>query len=381
VKWRHRAFWAVLRPLVAAFCWIRFGYTCQKPKNLPQNYIVLANHTTDFDPLFVGAAFPRQMYFVASEHISRWPVAFRLLDFVFAPILRYKGTVALTTAVEVLKKTRAGGNVAIFAEGMRTWDGVTGPILPSTAKLVKSAGCGLVTYKLTGGYFISPNWSEKSLRRGPVRGEPVRVYTPEEIAAMSAQELDAVICRDLYEDACQRQKTLRGRYTGKRLAEKLENLLYICPACGARDTLTSLERTVTCAACGGTLTVDEYGDVHGAESTTLHDLSQAQTMRAEQDAAEGTAYTAPHGTLHAISKRQETFVAEGPVSLDGEALKCGDFSVPTAAISDLAIHGRHELVFSVGRDYYELRPDRPVCAYKFFLYFRILKNKPRTGKQ
>ncbi len=380
MKKRHKLFWTILRPLVAAFCWIRFGYTYEKPKNLPKNYIVLANHATDFDPLFVGAAFSKQMYFVASEHISRWPVAFRLLDFVFAPILRYKGTVALTTAVEVLKKTRAGANVALFAEGMRTWDGVTGPILPSTAKLVKSAGCGLVTYKLTGGYFISPNWSEKSLRRGPVRGEPVGVYSPEEVAAMTAEELDRLICRDLYEDACARQKTLRGRYRGKRLAEKLENLLYICPNCGAYDCLSSLGRTVTCGSCGNVLTVDEYGDVHGAEETSLFALSRNQTAQAERDVAENRAYTAPHGTLHAINKRQEALVTQGPVSLSAEKLCCGEFVVETAKISDLAIHGRHELVFSVGREYYELRPDRPICAYKFFLYFQIYKQLHRAGK-
>lgn len=381
MKTRHQIFWWILRPLVAAFCWIRFGYTCRKPKNLPKNYIVLANHATDFDPLFVGVAFPRQMYFVASKHISRWKVAWFFLRYVFDPILRYKGTVALTTAVEVLKKTRKGGNIAIFAEGMRTWDGVTGPILPSTAKLVKSAGCGLVTYKLVGGYFISPNWSEKSLRRGPVRGEPVGVYTAEEIAAMSAEELDALICRDLYEDACARQETLRGRYRGKRLAEKLENLLYICPNCGAYDSLTSRGCTASCSACGKTLTVDEYGFVHGAGEKTLLALSRNQTAQAERDAARGMAYTAPHGSLYAIGKRQETFVTEGPVSLSAEELRCGDFTAATEQISDLAIHGRHELVFSIGREYYELRPDRPVCAYKFFLYFRILKNKPRTGKQ
>lgn len=378
MKRRHRVFWTILRPLVAVFCRIRFGYTFQKPKNLPKNYIVLSNHTTDYDPLFVGSAFRRQMYFVASEHISRWGFVSKLLDFVFDPILRYKGTVALTTAVDVLKRTRQGANVAIFAEGMRSWDGVTGPILPSTAKLVKSANCGLVTFKLTGGYFISPNWSEKSLRRGPVHGQAVGVYSAEEIAAMTPQELEELIARDLYEDAYARQESLQGRYKGKRLAEKLENVLFLCPHCGAFDTLRSQGDTVTCAACQNTLRYDEFGAVHGTEKNTVLALSRKQTSLAEKHVAENTPYTAPHGTLHAISKRQETFVAEGPVSLSATQLRCGDFTVETEKISDLAIHGRHELVFSVGRDYYELRPQRPVSAYKFFLYFRIYKNTLRN---
>jgi DNA-directed RNA polymerase specialized sigma subunit len=77
----------------------------------------------------------------------------------------------------------------MFAEGTRTWDGVTCPILPSTAKMVKSAGCGLVTYKLIGGYFTSPRWGGASIRRGMLHGAPVKVYTPETLQTMSNEEL------------------------------------------------------------------------------------------------------------------------------------------------------------------------------------------------
>ena len=94
---RHIVFWTLLRPLVAVFLWIKFGYTFKRAKNLPENYIVLSNHVTDFDPLFVGVSFRRQMYLVASEHISRWRVAYPLLKFAFAPIIRHKGAIAAST--------------------------------------------------------------------------------------------------------------------------------------------------------------------------------------------------------------------------------------------------------------------------------------------
>ena len=60
---RHRVVWTLLCPLVAVFLFLKFGYRYKKAKNLPDHYMVLANHNTDFDPLFVAVSFHRQMYF------------------------------------------------------------------------------------------------------------------------------------------------------------------------------------------------------------------------------------------------------------------------------------------------------------------------------
>ncbi|MBQ2976959.1 MAG: 1-acyl-sn-glycerol-3-phosphate acyltransferase [Clostridia bacterium] len=246
---RHVWIYHVLTPLVIAFLFIRFGYRFKKARNLPDKYIVLANHTTDFDPLFVAASFPRQMYFVASEHIARWKNAYKFIRYALAPILRYKGSVAVSTVREVLQRLRDGANICIFAEGARTWDGVTAPFLPSTGKLIKAAGCGLVTYKITGGYFVSPNWSEKSLRRGPISGAPVRVYSPEEIEKMTVDEINRAIAADLHEDAYARQMANPQPYKGKKLAHRMENLLFICPQCGEMDTIRSTGNHMECMKC------------------------------------------------------------------------------------------------------------------------------------
>lgn len=369
---KHTVFWVLLRPLVIAFLWLRFGYHYKTPKNLPENYIVLCNHATDYDPVFVGASFPRQMYFVASEHLSRWKF-FWLLDFVFAPILRYKGTVASSTVMQTLKRVKAGANVCIFAEGARCWDGITGPILPSTGKLVKSAKCGLVTYKLVGGYFVSPNWSHSNTRRGPIHGEPVGVYTKEQLAEMSVDEINAIINRDLYEDAYERQLKSPKRYKGKNLAGRLENFLYLCPECGKIDTLRSHDDTVSCTNCGLSFKIDEYGMLENAPYKTVRDFGAWQKKVAQQDAAEGKSYTAETGVLKSIAKQTETIVDEGMIVLSGESLTCGGTEIPLSDISDMAIHGKDALVFAVGRTYYELIPGTGYNALKFMVLFQSYK--------
>lgn len=373
---RHQIYWKILRRLVVAFLKIWFGYKYEKAKDLPDNYIVLSNHVTDFDPLFVGASFEKQMYFVASEHITRWGLASKLIKHFFAPIIRNKGTTAASTVMEMLKKVRDGQNVCMFAEGARSWDGVTAPIQPATAKVIKSAKCALVTYRIEGGYFVSPNWAEGGIRRGRVYGAPVNVYTKEQIAAMSTQEINDIIVRDLYEDAYERQKMAPAKYKGRQPAVRMENLLFICPKCKEVDTMHSEADKVHCEKCGFTFRYNEYGMLEDAPFETIRELALWQKKEVLKAAEEHVVYTAPTGTLSTISKGEETPVAAGPISLSEETLTCGDKAIPIKDILDLAMHGRHAVVFSTPEGYYELLPDRESNTLKFHWLFEAYK----TGK-
>ena len=374
---KHKFFYRLLIPPVSLFCKLKFGYKYEIAKNLPESYIVLSNHVTDFDMLFVGSSFRRQMYFVGSEHISRWKV-FPLLKFAFAPIIRRKGTVAASTVTEILRKTRKGENVCLFAEGIRSWSGETSPILPSTGKMVKSAGCGLVTYKITGGYFVSPIWSEGSgTRRGYIHGAPVSVYTKEQLAEMTVEQVNEVINRDLYENAYERQLAAPKKYKGKNLAERLENLLFICPQCGGYDCFTSKKDKATCTACGLTISYDRYGMLHGIDQQTVYDLYHWQKARVAEDAAAGRKYTSPHVVLSVVEKESESFVDEGELSMDGITLRCGSTEFAMDDIGNLDIHGKHSIVFAVGKSYYEINIDKGSNAYRYFLLFGEYKAASR----
>ena len=114
-------FTALLRPAGYSVAKLKFGYKYKKATDLPENYIVLSNHVTDYDPILVGLSFQRQMYYVASEHITRWGWLYKVLNFVFEPIIRYKATVAASTVMDILRKVRKGNNVCIFAEGVTRW--------------------------------------------------------------------------------------------------------------------------------------------------------------------------------------------------------------------------------------------------------------------
>ena len=369
---KHIYFYTFFRPLIILFLKIRFDFHYKKAENLPENYIVLSNHVTDYDMLFTVASFPRQMYFVASEHIARWKTLYKFLKYAAEPIMRYKGTVAGSTVMEALKKIKNGANVCIFAEGIRTWDGVTCPILPSTGKMVKSARCGLVTYKITGGYFSSPGWSDSGIRRGPITGAPVNIYTKEQIASMSVAEINEAINRDLYEDAYERQMANPQKYTGKDLANGLTNLFYICPECHQIDTLSTEGNVLKCDSCGASFTYNEYGLFENAPFKTVREYAVWQNNQTAQLLTENKEFKATTAVLKKIVKHEETVIAEGQVTMTPESLTCADKEFSTASIGDMDITGRHGLVFSIGKEYYELKiPDN---AVKFLHYYRAYKS-------
>ena len=68
-------------------------------------------------------------------------------------------------------------------------------------------------------------------------------------------------------------------------------------------------------------------------------------------------------------------MTQGPVSLSREEFRCGDFTLPAADISDLAMHGQKVVVFSANNDYYELVIDKASNALKFFLYYIACKEE------
>ena len=76
----------------------------------------------------------------------------------------------------------------------------------NTGKLVRNSGATLVTYRLEGNYLSAPRWG-KGTRRGKINARLVGVYPPEELKKMKPDEITALINKDIFEDAWERQKT------------------------------------------------------------------------------------------------------------------------------------------------------------------------------
>ncbi len=369
-KRRHERTYAFLRftlrrPL-AAF----FRCDIEQAPEVEGSYLVLSNHNTDYDFLFAGASFKRHMYYVISEHTMQHGFASRLLRYFISPISRLKGTTASSTAMNIIRTLRSGSNVCLFAEGNRSFNGETCPILPSTGKLARASGASLVTYRIDGGYMVTPRWSH-SMRRGKMHAHIIGVYSPEQLRAMTDDEVNALICRDLYENAYTRQEEWRAVYKGKRLAEGLEHILFICPECGRISSMRSEGNGFSCE-CGLHGTYDEYGYLNGVPYRTVLDWDRWQQERLPQiiDAAESedeVLFSDEAISLITVDEQHNphTLVA-GRLSMTKRAITLGDYCFPLVEIEGSpAIYSHASTVFFHGGVHYELKSERYFCAVKY----------------
>lgn len=366
---RHQTVWKLLQALLRGSLLRRFALESE-PCETEGPCIVISNHVTNWDPFLVAMSFRRkQLYYVASEHIFRLPVVSRIICWLLAPIARKKGYSGVETVREILKHTRAGHSVCLFAEGDCSWDGVSGHVPPATGKLVRTSGATLVTYRLEGGYLTAPRWG-KGIRRGRMRGHAVGVYGPEELKSMRGEQITALIERDIYEDAYARQAQEPVMYRSAKAAERLESALFLCPSCRRVGTLRSRGEALRCESCGARWSFRPDGRFEPEEpfaTVRQWDLWQHEEL-AEGRFEHGQAlFSDPvksfrrvltgHRTEHLSAKR---------LVLEPDCLSCGQMRFPLSEIGDMAMVKRSILLFAFGKDYYELRV-RDGCNLRKYL--------------
>lgn len=243
----QRGVYAFCRAFVGPFVNIIFHIRYKPCKIRSKTFLALGNHTQNLDPAFLVIGTRKHMRFVANAILTHGVVGF-FMNPLFGIIPREKGAKGDAAFALIEENLQAGISVGMFPEGNRSWDGETEFISPRTAQLLKDTGVALVTYRITGGYLLRPRWADHK-RRGPMRGELVHEYTPEELAGMTVDEIYAVICRDLYVNAYEEQATHGFRYRGKALAEGMQYTAYLCPHCLRFGTIKTSGDDISCS-CG-----------------------------------------------------------------------------------------------------------------------------------
>ena len=383
---RHRAVYRFCMVMLGGIIQNIYGFHPEKAKLGKGPFLITANHNGDLDPALVAMSFPEHMYFVASEHVFRKGFLSWLLTYLFAPIARVKGMTDATAALSIIRAIKKNANVCLFAEGNRSYNGVTGPIFPATGKLAKATGASLVTYRLEGGYLTSPRWCH-GIRKGHMRGYVVNVYSPEQLKQMTPEEVNNHIREDIMEDAFDLQRTMPYRYKGKDLAKGLENALYFCPKCGKTGTLKS-EKDIFSCTCGLRVRYTETGFFEKVEASdpelafeTVRDWDFWQDKRIVEYAAslgeDEIAYSDVDVKLIGVGKRHKDSVLEiGSLSITKNALSVGEHRFPLASISSMGLVGTYKMMFSVDGKSYELRAAKiPYCGRKYFTFYELLKQQ------
>lgn len=143
--------YTILRAATIVVLKILFKFKVEGIENLPQktNFIVVANHSSFLDPVLIGAAIPRKIYWIA------------LRDFYSSFWLRWimDMTETLPTggaSEKVVYSLMKNKNVGLFPEGTRNFDGKLKEFRRGAALLALKSGRPIVPCAILGAYEAFP---------------------------------------------------------------------------------------------------------------------------------------------------------------------------------------------------------------------------------
>lgn len=260
VKW----IWKYVAPVLVPPFDKLFGFHRTVYKPVEEPFLLVSNHTDGADPGFVLSDVRAYFRFVSSDHVMENPIIRSIFHFIGRPIINYQKDSSDVVYNNMLETLKRGINVQLMAEARVTDSGETGYISPRNATLVKEAGCGFITHRITGGYLTIPRWADER-RKGPVFGEVVHHYTKDEVAQMTEEEVYEAMCRDLYVNAYEENRVKKQNYIAKDPAQSAEYVLYGCPKCGTVGKLHTKHDKLWCDCCDFEATVDDYGFWHSKD--------------------------------------------------------------------------------------------------------------------
>lgn len=368
----HQRKWRVLQTLVGPIVRKKFDITAEDI-HVDGPMLLIPNHVTSWDPLLVALSLrDKQVYYVASEHLFRKGLKSSLLKWMVAPIPRSKGTAGTDTVRTCLRHLKAGHSVCIFAEGEQSWDGRNNPVYEATGKLARISGATLVTYRLEGAYLSRPRWADTT-RHGKVYGHPVGIYSPDQLRSMTPDEISDTINRDIREDAWERQAEHPQEYKGKKLAEGLERMLYLCPKCRRIGTLSTADDELRCT-CGFSLKYGTDGAFHPGEPfNNIAQWEDWQRSALDSDDFEhgDELFSDENVSLFSLANdHTQTPVLTGKLIQYPDRIEIGDHRFNMKDIDDLAMTRTHILLLSSEGSYYQLSAEKGINFRKYLEIFR-----------
>ena len=373
---RHRIIIAILAP--AFFLWTRLKYHV-KVEKCPQlrkrQCLVVMNHQTGFDQFFVSlAAFPRHIYFIASEDIFNLGLLSKLLRWAVAPIPIKKQTTDINAVRACIKVAREGGSICLAPEGNRTFSGLPCYSNPAITGLIQKLGLPLAIFRIEGGYGIQPRWSDVC-RKGRMKAYVSRIIEPEEYADLSREALYDLLQKELYVDETKNG----GEFHHKALAQYIERAMYVCPWCGLSEYHSERD-IITCKKCGRQIRYLPNQHLEGIVCEFPFPYV-AQWYQYQQDYVNHFDTAAhPEAPLYRDTaemylvepyKRKILLEKEAKLLLYGNRIQAGDKTLFFDDISVITVLGKNKLNIYHKDALYQIKGDSRFNALKYMnLFFR-----------
>lgn len=223
-----------------------------------KQFILVGNHASRADYIFatlaVGGAHP--LNFVVG-HNEFYRSHLKLI-FNIANAIPKKNFVPDMTAMKgIASVIKQGGNICIFPEGMSSISGAQQPIALGSGKLIKHYNLPVLMIKISGGYLTNTKFCMNE-RPGKVEVELTELLNEEQIASLSAEEIDSLLDCQLYHDDYEWNLDKQVEFNCDGNPEyHIEQLLYKCPHCLSDYTIKGENGKISCSKCGFEVNIDE----------------------------------------------------------------------------------------------------------------------------
>ena len=220
-----------------------------------ESYLILSNHQTDYDGVFIMLSFNRPLYPIATDTLMSNGTTSKLLNHCFGIIPKKKGIADYDANKKMLQILDEGGSLLLFPEGNRTYAEFQFSFTKAFPKFLKTIKKTVILFNIHGGTGTNPRFAHKS-RKGPFYGKIRKVLRYNDYKDLSDDELYETISESLkiYDSES------KDRYESKAKAEYLERIFFVCPKCGKTQCLESSGNYIECKECG--LKVEYTNNLH-----------------------------------------------------------------------------------------------------------------------
>ena len=202
---------------------------------------------------------------------------------------------------------------------------------------------------------------------------------------MTPAEVTAHITEDIAEDAYARQRKNPVRFSGRRLAEHMETLFFLCPKCGRVHTLQSRGDTVRCWKCGFSLRYLPTGFLAGEDLPfdNLRDWAAWQKGEIERmcdEAGERPVFTDTDISCAEVEAAKGLkSIGKGDMRLYTDRLELPGLTLELSEITGIALRGPQDLYIGVKDHSYLLRSHYTRCMVKYLTACSYLNPSAEYG--
>ena len=223
--------------------------------------IVLCTHGSFLDFVYSGKLLVKEKphYVAARMYFYKRNLAWLLRKAGAFPKSMFTSDVE--NAKNCVRVISSGGTLVMMPEARLSTAGKFEGIQDSTYRFIQKMNVAVYTISLNGSYLAKPKWGDKTRKGALVEARLDPLFKAGETKELPFEEVQKRVNDALYYDDFAWLETKPNvQYKSKTLAKGLENILTLCPSCGAHYTMQTDKLKIFCSECGFERTLNSrYG--------------------------------------------------------------------------------------------------------------------------